>query len=263
VILPVDVTFSFFEDNIERDNFEDHLMRTFATQLTKDLEDRAINGDDGSADPFLTLGFARLARFTSAGMTRETGIDGVGADGHAATESQVGEDPRASPLGRDRDAAALPAVPTGGGRLARAAVPRRVLPVARERLRKFLLDKPEDWYVFGTSAEDYTKGRVKRLLVIQEQAWMLEVWKRRVAEMMQKEKDIHGGLSLPETDQRRRRQAGVDPRQLPLRPPDRDCRHHGAVAGELIDQAASARSTPRGRPGCRSPRCEALPILAD
>jgi hypothetical protein len=28
---------------------------------------------------------------------------------------------------------------------------------------------------------------------------MLEVWKRRVTEMMQKEKDIHGGLFLPET----------------------------------------------------------------
>lgn len=62
VILPVDVTFSFFEDNIERDTFEDHLMRMFATQLTNDLEDLAINGDDSSADPFLTIrdGWLRL-----------------------------------------------------------------------------------------------------------------------------------------------------------------------------------------------------------
>jgi hypothetical protein len=28
---------------------------------------------------------------------------------------------------------------------------------SRERLRKFLLGNPEDWYVFGTSAEDYTR----------------------------------------------------------------------------------------------------------
>ncbi len=55
VIMPVDVTFSFFEDNIERENFDDHLMRMMATQLSNDLEDLAINGDDGSVDDFIGI----------------------------------------------------------------------------------------------------------------------------------------------------------------------------------------------------------------
>lgn len=55
IILPVDVTFSFYEDNIERENFEDHLMRMMATTLSNDLEDLAINGDTDSGDAFVQI----------------------------------------------------------------------------------------------------------------------------------------------------------------------------------------------------------------
>lgn len=55
IILPADVTFTFMEDNIERENFEDHLMAMFGVQLANDLEDLAINGDTGSSDPFLSI----------------------------------------------------------------------------------------------------------------------------------------------------------------------------------------------------------------
>jgi hypothetical protein len=55
IILPADVTFTFFEDNIERDNFEDHLMQGFGTQLGNDLEDLAINGDVLSGDAFIQI----------------------------------------------------------------------------------------------------------------------------------------------------------------------------------------------------------------
>lgn len=55
IILPVDVTFSFFEDNIEREDFEDHLMRVMATQLSNDLEDLSIVGLGTGADPFLSI----------------------------------------------------------------------------------------------------------------------------------------------------------------------------------------------------------------
>jgi len=54
LILPVDITFSFMEDNIERDNFEQHIMAMFGIQLSNDLEDLAINGD-GTTGDFLSI----------------------------------------------------------------------------------------------------------------------------------------------------------------------------------------------------------------
>lgn len=58
IILPADVSFTFMEDNIERDNFDDHMLQLFGTQLSNDLEDLAINGDEadvsGDSD-FLTI----------------------------------------------------------------------------------------------------------------------------------------------------------------------------------------------------------------
>ena len=45
VILPIEITYSFLEENIERDRVEDHIMKMFAKQFTNDLEDLAVNGD--------------------------------------------------------------------------------------------------------------------------------------------------------------------------------------------------------------------------
>lgn len=64
IILPADVTFTFMEDNIEREDFEDHLMRMFGIQLANDLEDLAIVGDTASADPFINIetGWIKIAK---------------------------------------------------------------------------------------------------------------------------------------------------------------------------------------------------------
>lgn len=43
------------EDNIEGEAFEDHLARLMATQMGNDLEDLAINGEEGSSDPLLKV----------------------------------------------------------------------------------------------------------------------------------------------------------------------------------------------------------------
>jgi len=62
IILPADVTFSFLEDNIEREGFQDHLMSMFGVQLSNDLEDLAINGDSTTGS-FLSIesGWLKLA----------------------------------------------------------------------------------------------------------------------------------------------------------------------------------------------------------
>lgn len=48
-----ELTTEGLEDNIERESLEDHVARLMATQLGNDLEDLAIHGDTGSADPLL------------------------------------------------------------------------------------------------------------------------------------------------------------------------------------------------------------------
>lgn len=48
-VYPVDVTYSFLEDNIERKNFEGTVMELCSKALALDLEDLNINGDTGGA----------------------------------------------------------------------------------------------------------------------------------------------------------------------------------------------------------------------
>lgn len=58
VILPFDITFQFLEDNIEKDNAEDHVARLMAGTFSNDLEDLGINGntaDAGVDAAFLTI----------------------------------------------------------------------------------------------------------------------------------------------------------------------------------------------------------------
>lgn len=55
IILPVDITLHFLEDNIEGKSGEDKVVDMVATQFGNDLLDLAINGDSGSADPFLAI----------------------------------------------------------------------------------------------------------------------------------------------------------------------------------------------------------------
>ncbi len=57
------LTSEALEDNIERDNLEDHVARLMGTQLGNDLEDLFINGDTTSNDPLLKAldGWRKLA----------------------------------------------------------------------------------------------------------------------------------------------------------------------------------------------------------
>jgi hypothetical protein len=57
------LTSESLEDNIERENLEDHIARLMATQLGNDLEDLYINGDVTSTNPLLKAldGWRKLA----------------------------------------------------------------------------------------------------------------------------------------------------------------------------------------------------------
>jgi hypothetical protein len=47
---------SVLEDNIERGNLESHIMRLITVKAAEDLEEWALNADDGAGDPYLALG---------------------------------------------------------------------------------------------------------------------------------------------------------------------------------------------------------------
>ena len=55
VITPFEATYESLEDNIEGESFEDTLIRVMAKQTATDLEELALQGDTGSADPYLAL----------------------------------------------------------------------------------------------------------------------------------------------------------------------------------------------------------------
>lgn len=55
VILPYDITFSFLEENIQKENVEDLINNVFAKAFKNDLLDLAFNGDEASSDPFIQI----------------------------------------------------------------------------------------------------------------------------------------------------------------------------------------------------------------
>lgn len=68
IILPQDITIQFLEDNIEKENAEDHIARLLADQFANDICDLAVNGDTAAQGPedkdFLNIGdgFIKLAK---------------------------------------------------------------------------------------------------------------------------------------------------------------------------------------------------------
>lgn len=62
VILPYDITFSFLEENIQKENAEDLINEVFAKAFKNDLLDLAFNGDEANADPFIMIndGYLKL-----------------------------------------------------------------------------------------------------------------------------------------------------------------------------------------------------------
>jgi hypothetical protein len=65
VIAEVRLPYEVLEDNIERADFEAHVMREIARQVAQDLEELALNSDTGSGDPFLALFDGYLKSMTS------------------------------------------------------------------------------------------------------------------------------------------------------------------------------------------------------
>jgi len=67
VILPYDITFSFLEENIQKENAEDLINNVFAKAFRNDLLDLAFNGDEASSDPFVQIndGYLKLANADS------------------------------------------------------------------------------------------------------------------------------------------------------------------------------------------------------
>lgn len=71
-IYPADITYTFLEDNIAREKFEDFLMAGIARAVGNDLEDLNINGDTGSGDAFISQndGWIKIAK--AAGHVYDT-----------------------------------------------------------------------------------------------------------------------------------------------------------------------------------------------
>lgn len=65
VMAEVHIPYEVIEDNIERGNFEEHLMRLIAERAAIDLEEWGINADTASADAYLALADGYLKRMTS------------------------------------------------------------------------------------------------------------------------------------------------------------------------------------------------------
>lgn len=55
VMLPFEISNETFEDNIEKEDFEDTILNVFATQFSNDIEELMIAGDKDSTDPYLAL----------------------------------------------------------------------------------------------------------------------------------------------------------------------------------------------------------------
>ena len=78
IILPQDITIQFIEDNIEKENAEDHIARLLADQFANDVCDLAINGDTASVDEtyadFLKIGdgFVKLAKDSTTAHKYDT-----------------------------------------------------------------------------------------------------------------------------------------------------------------------------------------------
>jgi HK97 family phage major capsid protein len=73
--LPYTITEEFLEDNPEKGTAEQKIARLMAIQAANDLEDLAINGDEGSGDPLLHSndGFIALANSLGANLVNYGG----------------------------------------------------------------------------------------------------------------------------------------------------------------------------------------------
>lgn len=62
-----------FEENIEQEGYEDHLIRLMTDQVGRDLEDLHFNGDTASADPFINQNDGWLKQLVGGTANRVNG----------------------------------------------------------------------------------------------------------------------------------------------------------------------------------------------
>jgi hypothetical protein len=65
VIAEIRLPYEVLEDNLEREDFDDHVMRLIAERAAEDLEELALGGDVGSGDAYLALVDGYLKQMTS------------------------------------------------------------------------------------------------------------------------------------------------------------------------------------------------------
>jgi hypothetical protein len=65
VMAEIHLPYEVLEDNLERGNFEEHIMRLIAERAAIDLEDWAINADTASGDAYLALADGFMKQMTS------------------------------------------------------------------------------------------------------------------------------------------------------------------------------------------------------
>ena len=67
IILPIDISYSFLEDNIEKTKAEQTILDAIAKQFANDTEDLGWNGDDTKSDEFIKInnGWLALSRADS------------------------------------------------------------------------------------------------------------------------------------------------------------------------------------------------------
>lgn len=65
IMAEIHLPYELFEDNIEGQSLESHLMRLIASRTSQDLEDWVLNGDTASGDAFYALNDGYLKSMTS------------------------------------------------------------------------------------------------------------------------------------------------------------------------------------------------------
>jgi hypothetical protein len=77
VILPYDISLNFLEENVEQGAAEAKLNTAFATQFGNDILDLAMQGNEGSADPFESINDGWLALALADVLANKADITGL------------------------------------------------------------------------------------------------------------------------------------------------------------------------------------------
>lgn len=85
LIAEVRLPYELFEDNIEGDNLEAHILRLIAERAALDLEEWALWGDTTSFDPYLALQDGWMKRIRTGGNLLDWNNQGVNPDLFAAS----------------------------------------------------------------------------------------------------------------------------------------------------------------------------------